>query len=143
MRIYAERIRHFWRRIACAPFAHLLETEVARLTAENSRLRGENRALLNSILGIAGIPPVYSNSAEEPRNLLSPRAGPEAPALGPVSPSDNHRSATGASHIGSPAERWKNPTQVAGPLRRRSWHQINRTLEFKAAHKGAQESSGK
>lgn len=37
--------------------AHLRE-EIKRERGENCRLRGENRALLNSILGIAGIPPV-------------------------------------------------------------------------------------
>ena len=35
-----------------------LESEIARLRDEISRLRAENRALLNSILGIAGIPPL-------------------------------------------------------------------------------------
>jgi hypothetical protein len=32
--------------------------EVARQAAEIDRLRAENRALLNSILGVAGIPPI-------------------------------------------------------------------------------------
>lgn len=35
-----------------------LEEEVARERAENERLRAENRALLNSLLGTAGFPPV-------------------------------------------------------------------------------------
>jgi hypothetical protein len=37
---------------------HALEAQIAQAHAENCRLRAENRALLNSVLGIAGIPPV-------------------------------------------------------------------------------------
>ena len=43
--------------------------EVARERAEIARLRLENRALLNSLLGTAGVPPV-----EEPRPTLQPIA---------------------------------------------------------------------
>jgi hypothetical protein len=35
-----------------------LEAEVARERAEIERLRAENRALLNSVLGTAGVPPI-------------------------------------------------------------------------------------
>ena len=35
-----------------------LEAEVARERAEIERLRAENRALLNSLLGTAGVPPI-------------------------------------------------------------------------------------
>jgi hypothetical protein len=45
----------------------MLEDEVARLREEISRLRLENRALLNSLLGTAGVPPV-----EEPRPAPQP-----------------------------------------------------------------------
>jgi hypothetical protein len=41
--------------------------EVARIRAEIERLRLENRALLNSLLGTAGVPPV-----EEPRSAPQP-----------------------------------------------------------------------
>src|SRR5580700_2644612 len=37
---------------------HALEAQIVPLHAELERLRAENRALLNSVLGIAGIPPV-------------------------------------------------------------------------------------
>src|SRR6202451_259789 len=40
-----------WRRITATRYTRALEAEVARL-------RAENRALLNSILGIAGVPPI-------------------------------------------------------------------------------------
>src|ERR1700722_9321734 len=40
-----------WRQITVTRYTRALEAEVARL-------RAENRALLNSILGIAGVPPI-------------------------------------------------------------------------------------
>ena len=75
-------IRTIWRRITTTRHARTLEAELAleravivRLDAaiaqqgaeidqqglEITRLRGENRALLNSILGIAGVPPVSAS----------------------------------------------------------------------------------
>ena len=57
------------RRAFTSRYVRLLEDEVARERAETdreraeiARLRLENRALLNSLLGTAGVPPV-----EEPR----------------------------------------------------------------------------
>ncbi len=47
-----------WRRIASSRNERTLEFEIAQQRAEIARLRAENRALLNSILGIAGIPPI-------------------------------------------------------------------------------------
>lgn len=145
------------RRVSRTPYPRRLEAELAQLRADYARVREENRALLNSILGIAGIPPVSvasqgagfwgtTSSAEDPRTYPSPQPGPEAPALGPVSPAnDTHRQ----TQLGSlaetqsqqharenPAVRGKNLAQVA-PMRRRSWQQINRTLEFEAARKRA------
>jgi hypothetical protein len=52
------KIRFFWRRIASSRKVRALESEIAQQRAEIERLRAENRALLNSILGIAGIPPI-------------------------------------------------------------------------------------
>ena len=40
-----------------------LEAEVARERAEIERLRVENRALLNSVLGTAGVPPIETPPA--------------------------------------------------------------------------------
>jgi hypothetical protein len=139
MRIDIEQIRQFFRRVACTPHARRLETELARAVSENSRLQRKNRALLNSIFGIAGIPPVYSTSAEDPRSLLSPRAGSDAPASESASPPVAHVSAVAASQMGQAVKNRKNAAALA-PLRRRSWHQINRALEFKAARKNPQES---
>jgi hypothetical protein len=61
-------IRTLWQRFASTRLARALESaaraeralndEVSHQRAEIDRLRAENRALLNSILGIAGIPPI-------------------------------------------------------------------------------------
>lgn len=122
------------RRFTRTRYTRTLESEVAQLCADCARLRSENRALLNSILGIAGIPPVMTNSAELPRTYPSPQADPEAPASGSVSPSTGE----GALPASSISTHEKNIPQIAAPLRRRSWQQINRTLEFEAARKKPQ-----
>ena len=46
-----------------------LEDEVARERADNERLRAENRALLNSLLGTAGFPPIETPEAPKPQPL--------------------------------------------------------------------------
>src|SRR5271168_3927510 len=56
-------LRGIWSRLAATNYTRALEREVARL-------RAENRALLNSILGIAGVPPI-TVSADD---LVAPRA---------------------------------------------------------------------
>jgi hypothetical protein len=50
-------------------YVGLLEAEVARERAENERLRAENRALTNSLLGTAGFPPVEYPEAPKPQPL--------------------------------------------------------------------------
>jgi hypothetical protein len=78
-------IRKIWHRLTTTRYARTLEAELAlerevaaRLDAviaqqgiesakqdvEISRLRAENRALLNSILGIAGVPPLPATEAD-------------------------------------------------------------------------------
>ena len=47
-------------------YVRVLEDELARSREEIVRLRLENRALLNSLLGTAGVPPI-----ETPRTLAS------------------------------------------------------------------------
>lgn len=42
---------------------------VRMLEEENARLRVENRALLNSLLGVAGIAPVETGEAVKPVNV--------------------------------------------------------------------------
>ncbi|MGH9715275.1 MAG: hypothetical protein ACRD4R_00875 [Candidatus Acidiferrales bacterium] len=145
--------------------------EADRLRAEYARVRVENRALLNSILGIAGIPPisVASQNAgatemaamnsqgvpahtralglqeEVPRSTPSTQPGPEAPAMGPVSPfigtaNEDTQTQTESSNrprarANATAKHGKTLSKVTAPMRRRSWQQINRTLEFEAARK--------
>jgi len=58
------------RRAFGSRYVRLLEDEVARARDEIARLRLENRAMLNSLLGTAGVPPV-----EEPRPQPSRLAG--------------------------------------------------------------------
>lgn len=140
MHISAVRIRGLWRRITSTAYARALEADLVRVRADNSRLRDENRALLNSILGIAGVPPVYSNSAEDPRSVPSPRTGPEAPAFGTGLASTEQRAPAMASQIETGTDRTKKTTQLAAPVRRRSWHQINRALEFQSVRRCAQEN---
>lgn len=44
-------------------YVRLLEAEIERGRAEIERLRAENRALLNSLLGTAGVPPIEAPPA--------------------------------------------------------------------------------
>jgi hypothetical protein len=126
------QIREIWRRLTTTRRARILEaelareraanaeqgTEVARQGAEIIRLRGENRALLNSILGIAGVPPVSASlddlAATQSQNATPPSVARTANHSGPRANSTPH---------------------VAAPTRRRSWPQIHRLLEFESAQK--------
>ncbi len=133
------QIHKFWRRLTTTRRARTLEAELAleravvtRLDAviaqqgveinqqgiEVTRLRAENRALLNSILGIAGVPPVSASlddlAATQSQNATPPSAAHTA---------DHSRS------------RANPPPHVAAPTRRRSWPQIHRLLEFESAQK--------
>lgn len=121
-------ILQIWRRIAPPSRAEVVarfEGEIGRLRGEIERLRAENRALLNSILGIAGVPPIPAEiptSCAEPPLSAHParRPGPEAPPSGPGTSSGR---GLGAGVTG---------TQVPGALRKRSWQQISRMLEFES-----------
>ncbi|MFI5104655.1 MAG: hypothetical protein ACHP79_07005 [Terriglobales bacterium] len=57
-RIMLEELKQLWR----SNYVRLLEEEV-------SRLRAENRALMNSLLGTAGFPPVEFPEAPKPQPL--------------------------------------------------------------------------
>ncbi|MGD0403426.1 MAG: hypothetical protein ABSB66_09520 [Candidatus Acidiferrales bacterium] len=98
-----------------------------------ARLRAENRALLNSILGIAGVPPItvlpdsVSIGAQEARSLRLE--------------SDRGSGTAGATQVRLPVAKMKatdGKTQGANmvtPMRKRSWHQIYRMLEIDSARK--------
>jgi len=114
--------------------------EINRQRAEIERLRVENRALLNSILGIAGLPPIVVSTASSPTinaraergDELVPSAAEGAPlspvsALGSATPAQPAAASVVTSHP-------KGHT-VVSPTRRRSWPQIHRALEIAAAQK--------
>ena len=62
-------MRGFLQRLIRSRYVRLLADEVARERAENARLRAENRALMNSLLGTAGFPPVDFPEAPKPQPL--------------------------------------------------------------------------
>jgi len=109
-------LRTLWQRITTTRYTRALEAEVARL-------RSENRALLNSILGIAGVPPlpVVVAPPAPTSQLNAPIAGATIGA-DVASPTPQPISKPGAAN-------------AAIPMRRRSWQQINRMLEFESTKK--------
>ena len=52
-----------WREGMRSRYVRLLEAEIERERAEIERLKTENRALLNSLLGTAGVPPIEAPPA--------------------------------------------------------------------------------
>lgn len=109
------RLRDFWRRLIASKYVQALEAEVARL-------RAENRALMNSILGIAGIPPVITP-------VITPESdGVQSGVTAAAAKAGN------SANVGSAA-------QIPAPVRRRSWQQVNRALEMEAAKKKEPEGS--
>ncbi|HVB55541.1 MAG TPA: hypothetical protein VNE63_03785 [Candidatus Acidoferrales bacterium] len=135
------RIREMWRRVARTRYTRALEAEVLRL-------RAENRALLNSILGIAGVPPIPVTAADAAPPPFEPgNPGHRGEDTSERSSVHARRAIEGsASSIALP-ENDKirhQPTrkavglQTAGPTRRRSWQQINRRLELESARKKTQ-----
>jgi len=134
-------IREFLRRITTSRYARTLEDALAheraaaaQQRAEITRLRAENRALLNSILGIAGVPPLPATEVELASDFCT--AG-----LRPAQLTSSFASAN-QTNSKTPAggQRYKNPIanaapHAAAPMRRRSWPQVNRRLEFESAQK--------
>lgn len=125
-------IRKIWNRIAKRKYTRALEAEVARL-------RGENRALLNSILGIAGIPPIVVSSLDPVGDSTVDAASKEAGAA----PAVQQRSAGSSGYGGRANGSALRKRPIGGPtaVRHRSWQQVNRTLEFDAMRKREQGSA--
>lgn len=112
-------IRALWKRITTTRYSRALEVDLAHVRAENALLRAENRGLLNSILGIAGVPPIPV----------------ERESLG-----EARVAAEGAQREGASKSNGAAVARLASPMRRRSWQQINRMLEFESAKKKSQEA---
>jgi hypothetical protein len=132
------KLRELWGRLIRASYTSALERDVARL-------RTENRALLNSILGIAGVPPIVVTvdesaasaavgySTEKTTAGLVP--GPEVESATSKPAVVGTSSATNVGNIGTRASAERGMKSVAAPMRRRSWHQVYRMLEIDAARK--------
>lgn len=107
-----------------------------KLEAEVARLRAESRALLNSILGIAGVPPIAvaeADAVSAATALVSPATGArdgERAGTGGAGPVQAGRKLSN-SNTGASAGK----TLAASPTRKRSWQQIHRALEINAAKK--------
>jgi len=132
------KLQEIWGRLVATNYTRALEREVARL-------RAENRALLNSILGIAGVPPIVV-AADDTAAPVAVELGLAKPdrAQGVVSPTtagsaksarSESASASDVRHVGQRASTQRGLKRVAAPMRRRSWHQIYRMLEIDAARK--------
>jgi hypothetical protein len=120
-------IQDIWKRVFATRYTRALEGEVARL-------RAENRALLNSILGIAGIPPVIVDSLESKM---------EGSTVGSATtPNTRTPERTAASpwrrklSVGA-VPRQQSITTIPSPVRHRSWQQVNRMLELDAIRKNS------
>lgn len=123
------RVREIWAQVVKTRYTRALEAEVARL-------RAENRGLLNSILGIAGIPPIVVDSA-------NPSTGPTPEQT--VGAAAGTSAASGSAILGRAKRdggRASSQHRVAGipaAVRHRSWQQVNRMLEIDAIRKREQE----
>jgi hypothetical protein len=105
------------------------------LEGEVARLRAENHALVNSILGVAGIAPV---------RLIAGANGPQH-----LSPLASAQSASVGATVGSPGRGKPRPYECEtansemsannAPLRRRSWQQIERLREIEDARAARRE----
>jgi hypothetical protein len=170
-------IRSFWQRFASTRRTRALESaahteralrdEISRQDDEILRLRAENRALLNSILGIAGIPPISiglpgrrfaePGSSDTIFTTLHPAVGhsessaistgdeeslrpPHLLQAAPVSDSSSSSRSAGDGTRSDSSPLSKAERRAAAiPTRRRSWHQINRQLEMESARKPEQQ----
>lgn len=112
------RVRDVWGRIVKRRYTRWLEEEV-------TRLRAENRALLNSILGIAGMPPIVLTPSEYAAEQSG--AGGQS---GSTRKTSYGSKPDGRRASGSQVQR--RTLGVPVPVRHRSWQQVNRMLELDA-----------
>ncbi|MGD0544168.1 MAG: hypothetical protein ABSB65_07135 [Candidatus Acidiferrales bacterium] len=114
-----------WRQITVTRYTRALEAEVVRL-------RAENRALLNSILGIAGVPPITVPDSVAIGNVSGTFSG-ASRTVGQSSPNKQPLASRGDVKT-------QGAASAAPPARKRSWHQIYRKLELDSARKKPQET---
>lgn len=124
------KLRELWRQLLTSKYSHALEAEILRL-------RLENRALLNSILGIAGVPPIVvapEDLAAIPGtvNVSTAKLGTSKPVASAQAQMSVNAS---AGEPGNARVAVKSLANVSAPMRRRSWHQIYRMLEIASARK--------
>ena len=117
------RVGEIWRRVTATRYTRGLEAEVGRL-------RAENRALLNSILGIAGVPPIFVDVVP-----VAGRNTDEAAAMKADETGEREASSLRSLGMTVKSETREGRGQAASPMRRRSWQQIHRALEFESARK--------
>jgi hypothetical protein len=91
-------------------YTRSLETEVARL-------RAENLALMNSILGVAGVPPLRFDH----------------PRIDSAAREQSYGDMRGGAAIVSEPQSIPLGKSAVAPVRRRSWRQIGRELEAEDA----------
>lgn len=134
--------RRFIERAFFTRRARELDAALSRERAENVLLRAENRALLNSILGIAGIPPISLPTFTAPSPADGHSESPTHSRGGDPSlsrpTSSSHQSADQCDSSPPQSEaRNDSPSRAQSTMspirRRRSWHQINRILELESA----------
>ena len=115
-----EQFLEFFRAIA----RMLRSRYVRELEREVARLRAENRALLNSLLGTAGVPPLrVEDSPAAPPPIYPQAASAARGRAARASAGHNAGSSHAAESIATP------------PVRRRSWQQIGRMLEIEEARR--------
>ncbi|MGH9736013.1 MAG: hypothetical protein ACRD8A_15655 [Candidatus Acidiferrales bacterium] len=115
------RVREALKKLTAGRYTRSLEAEIARL-------RAENRALLNSILGIAGVPPISVSRDEAASEHRDGRTAAVEAGSGLDAAGVARLRGTGARNGG---RRVALPSTA--PIRRRSWHQINQALEIDSA----------
>ncbi|MGB8590899.1 MAG: hypothetical protein WA755_04755 [Candidatus Acidiferrales bacterium] len=131
--------RQIWQTFTSTRYTRSLEDEIIRL-------RAENRALVNSIIGIAGIPPLkIDQDLERVRRRNTPRANgttlanDATIAAGAGMPAreraNNFRSAAASAANDAQPARARGIMLPVNPTRRRSWQQIGRMLEIEDARR--------
>jgi hypothetical protein len=124
------RLSEIWHWLVTSAYTRQLEEDLADHNEYIHILRAENRALLNSILGVAGIPPITLDELDLPASAVT------------LASRDRHREAPVKA---APSNGAVSPNQgkhrlEPSPTRRRSWQQLMRLLEWESARKKPQEN---